>query len=182
MIYCIYKTIMLNFWGVLIVDRYCEQLTQAYKSIIYGPSRYLIWVMIIIFAIAIVPFFPLGIAAAILGVAFFFAKRNGYVEYEYIFTGGEVSIDIIREALRRKKVIRFDMKDVEQMAPSGSANLNNMSKSKKIIAYPKNNTEKVYVAVFRKDGEVNEVYFTPNEDFVNMCFRSNPKNVKKREY
>jgi hypothetical protein len=172
---------MLYFWGVIIVDRYYEQLTPAYKSKFYSASRYLIWIMIIIFAISIIPFFPLSIAAVVLGIVFFFAKRRGSVEYEYIFIGGEITIDIIREALRRKKVIKFNMNDVELIAPDGSTYSNNISKGKKIIAYTKNSTEKIYVAVLRKEGAVSEVYFAPNEDFINMCFRSNPKNVKRKE-
>ena len=54
------------------------------------------------------------IAAAIYGT--YILMRNMNEEYEYIFTDGEVDIDVIRGRAARKRMITIKPKDVEVMA------------------------------------------------------------------
>lgn len=162
------------------MDRYYEQLTSAYRSKLYEVYGFLMIAMVVIFALFIfTALFPVSIITAGLGALFFFLKQKEYVEYEYVFTNGDVDIDIIMAAKKRKRLVSFDTKSVTAMAPVGSLFLDGAPKGKKIIAYPKTNKAKVFIAIVNKDNAVNEIYFTPNEEFVNLCFRTNPQNIKK---
>ena len=164
------------------MDKYYEQLTSAYISGAYKYYRYIIIAMIIVSAISIIFFFPISIISAILAIIFYFVKRKSYVEYEYIFTSGDIRIDMITEARKRKKVIKFDLSDLIMLAPEGSIHLDGVGKGKKITAYPKDSKEKRYAAIVKNNNEVNEIYFTPDDEFINQCFRMNPRNVKKRDF
>jgi hypothetical protein len=162
------------------MDKYYEQLTKAYKSALYEVYTVLMVLMGIILIFTLTSMlYPAAIAAAALAVLFFFLKQKTYIEYEYIFTNGDVDIDRIIAAKRRKKVTRFDIRDVQIMAPLGSPFLDGSPKGKKVIAYTRNTKEKIYLAVVNKNNAVTEIYFTPDEQFVGLCFRANPKNVKK---
>lgn len=162
------------------MDRYYEQLTSAYRSKLYDMYGFLMIVMAVIFVLFIFnSLFPVAIIAGGLGVLFFFLRQKEYVEYEYVFTNGDVDIDIIMAAKKRKRLVSFDIKSVIAMAPVGSYSLDGAPKGKKLIAYPKNNKEKVFITIVNKDNAVIEVHFTPNEEFVNLCFRTNPQNIKK---
>ena len=114
-----------------------------------------------------------------LGVFSFFQKQKKYVEYEYIFTSGDVDIDRIMEAKKRKRVISFSTNDLYMLAPEGSYYLDRAPEGKKIIAYPKNSSEKKYIAIVNQNSVVSHIYFIPDEEFLDVCFRSNPRNVKK---
>lgn len=164
------------------MEKYYEQLTSAYISGAYKYYRYLIIAMVILSAISIVFFFPISIISALLAIIFYFVKRKSYVEYEYVFTSGDISIDMITEAQKRKKLIKFDISDLIMLAPEGSIHLDGIGKGKKVTAYPKDSKEKRYVAIIKKNNEVNEIYFTPDDVFINQCFRSSPRNVKKRDF
>lgn len=161
------------------MDKYLEQLNPVYKSSLYQVYTILMVISITSCFITLQFNFIISIACVGLAVLFFFLKQKQYVEYEYIFTNGDVDIDVIMEQKKRKKVINFDMNDIYIMAPLGSIALDGAPKGKKIIAYGKNSEEKVFVVILNKDNEVKEIHFTPNLQFLSLCFRSNPKNVKK---
>lgn len=164
------------------MDRYYEQMTPAHKIKSYNICRYLFYVMSALSLLTIIVLPVAGIAFAALAALFYFLKRNGYIEYEYAFTSGQIDIDKIIEAKSRKRIISFDIMDVVMLAPENSSYLDSIHRGKRIIAYPRGTGEKVYAAVVGRDSAMNEVLFTPDEEFVNLCYRSNPKNVKKKDY
>ncbi|HBM75589.1 MAG TPA: hypothetical protein DD429_08555 [Clostridiaceae bacterium] len=161
------------------MDKYYEQLTPAYKSKSYNLLKYIFYVMIAFsaFTILIVP--PLGIIFVLLAVLLYFIKQTCYVEYEYTFTSGDVDMDKIIEAKKRKRIISFNMADIEILAPKGSSFLNDVHRGKEISAYPKDTDRKIYTVILSKNSLMQEISFIPDEEFINLCFRSNPKNVKK---
>lgn len=165
------------------MDKYYEQLTPAYKNGFYGILKYLYIVLAVLAVFGLLTsLWLLGILFGVLSGLSYFAKRKGCREYEYTFTSGDLDIDVIYEAQRRKKVMSFNMNDVAMMAPEGSSYLDGMKNGKKIDAYPKDTKEKLYVAVINKNSSVSNLYFIPDEELINLCFRSNPRNVKKKDY
>ncbi|HBM79426.1 MAG: DUF6106 family protein [Clostridiales bacterium] len=164
------------------MDRYHEQLTSAYKSGLHGFYSIL---SIFLAFLCLVTIFNVPVAGIIFGglaVLCYFLKRREFVEFEYSFTSGEIDIDKIIEAKRRKKVINFDINEIIMMAPVGSTFLDGTPKGKKIIAYPKNTKERIFEIVLNKNGEVKDIYFIPDDEFVTLCFRSNPRSVKKKDF
>lgn len=161
------------------MERFYEQLTKAYKGGMHSAYTMLMFVLGVIFIGTLTSLFPINLIFAGLAVLCYFLKQREYVEYEYTFTGGDVDIDRIIEARKRKRVISFDIKDIYMMAPVGSMSLDGAPKGKQIIAYPKNTKDTIFKVIINKGGQVSEVYFIPNEEFVSQCFRTNPKCVKK---
>ena len=74
-------------------------------------------VIIFFFCLAI-PFvqqFSVFVAAVLVFGAYFFITRQN-IEYEYVFTNGELDIDIIYNKSRRKRLFSASVRDVEIMA------------------------------------------------------------------
>ena len=161
------------------MEKYCEQLTQAYKSGMHRAYTVLMFFLVAVFLATITNLFPVNLIFAVLAVLCYFAKQREYVEYEYTFTSGDVDIDRIVEARKRKRVISFDIKDIYMMAPVGSASLDGAPNGKEIKAYPKDTRDTIFKVIIKKDGKVSEVCFIPNEEFINQCFRANPRCVKR---
>jgi len=66
-------------------------------------------------AIPVVQQFAVFVAAALIfGVYLLISRQN--VEYEYIFTNGELDIDVIYNKSKRKRLFSSTIKDVEIMA------------------------------------------------------------------
>lgn len=164
------------------MDKYYEQLTPVYKSKLYTLCRYLYVAVGVLSFLSLIIFLPAGLIFAAIAALLYFIKRNGYIEYEYAFTSGDIDIDMILETKKRKRIISFNVSDLIMLAPKGSSYLDGTPKGKEIFAYPKDTKEKVFVGVVNKDSKVYQIYFTPNKEFIDLCFRSNPKNVKKGEY
>lgn len=161
------------------MDKYYEQMAAGYKSALHTFFTVLMYVSLIICAATIFLFYPAAIFCGALSVLLYFLKQREHMEYEYIFTNGDVDIDRIVEARRRKKVTHFDVKEVYILAPEGSCSLSGIPQGKKIKAYSKKDDSQKYIAVIKKDNAVVWVYFAPDEEFLSLCFKSNPRNVKK---
>jgi hypothetical protein len=134
-------------------------------------------------AIAILTVFliPVFIVSLAIAVGCFFGKKKLYVEYEYVFTNGEIDIDKILEMKKRSRVLTFNVKDIELLAPEDSYYIKDFSNkpSKVISVYPKTSNEKVFVAMITGGTERVQLRFVPDEEFINLCYKYNPRAVKK---
>lgn len=166
------------------MDYFYEQLQKSEKTSLYKLLNVLAYVFlcvgIFIFAGSISTA-KYAIALVVISVIIFLIKRAMLVEYEYIFTNGELEIDIIYEMKRRRKAVLFDMKDIEIMARENSdyiKNFNNIPKKQKKL-YNKNE-ENIFSIVLstEKSGRM-LINFTPDNTLLDMCYRFNPRNVKK---
>jgi hypothetical protein len=164
------------------MDNFYEQLVTTQKTAAYSAANGGTYVLGFLGLINLGSFnlIPavlfIGIAAAL-----FFYKRKLYREYEYDFTNGEIDIDVIYEMKSRKRVISFNVRDIELLAPVDSDPVKSFSnKPEKVLKlYPSTSKDKVYTAMVT--GGVNrvQILFVPNEKLIDMCFRYNPKAVKK---
>ena len=75
-------------------------------------------------------------------------------EFEYTFTDDAVDVDVIYNASRRKRLISFDLKDVEIIAPLKSDEYKRFAKgeNKEIDATTNSKNANVYFAVVKKNG------------------------------
>jgi len=71
-------------------------------------------IFIVSFAIGLGPLAVFVVAAAGFGAAYLMSFLR--VEYEYVFTNGELDIDIIYNRSRRKRVFSVHVNDIEVMA------------------------------------------------------------------
>ncbi|MCF8019928.1 MAG: DUF6106 family protein [Vallitaleaceae bacterium] len=107
--------------------------------------------------------------------------RRFNVEYEYIFTNGELDIDQITNKSKRKRVLSIHVDDFAIMVP-----VSNKDYGKDVEKYSKlydvssgilqDNT---YAAIFDKDSRKVKLIFEPNEKMFNAIRAYIPRKIKK---
>lgn len=164
------------------MDNFYEQLVTTYKTGKYKAANAMIVILgvVALFALFTALIIPclLCVAAA---VAVFFLKKNFYVEYEYDFTNGEIDIDKIVDLKKRSRVLTFEVKDIELLALENSDYVKDFSnKPERVLnLYPETSESKIYVAMVTGGAERVQVKFVPDEEFINLCYKYNPRAVKK---
>ena len=157
-------------------DVFKEQLVKREKStkelIIRAGIILLAFIVFAAFFIAsgfvtflaqLVPFVFVGV---IFGAYFLIGQRN--VEYEYIFTNGELDIDCVYNRNRRKRMFSGAIKSFEvfdKLESKAHASALNMIKEQRDYGcgVPKPNT---YVFVASYKGKKMKILFEPNENLI----------------
>ncbi len=117
------------------------------------------------------------ISATVLVFAFRSIAQNNW-EFEYIVTAGLVDIDKIIAQKKRKRVLSFDARDCEMIAPLNRGNYYKEYKNLPLLDYTAyRGHEDNYFAVFERAGARTCVLFQPTEDMVQMFKSCNPRNV-----
>jgi hypothetical protein len=166
--------------GGSLLDSFYEQLITTYKTTTYkivNASFYIFGFL----ALITLGSLPLFIACAVLAAAAFFGKKKLYIEYEYLITNGEIDVDKIVEMKKRSRVANFNIKNVEILALEDSNNIKDFANkpSKVLDLYPKTTDRKIYVAMVTGGNERFQVRFVPDEEFIDHCYKYNPRAVKK---
>lgn len=106
------------------------------------------------------------------------------MEFEYVFTNGDLDVAQIINKAKRKEVLSISMQDVEVMAPKGSDKVLRLISNPSIRYVKKDlssgynrNQEKVYELVARKGGEAYHILLEPNEKLLEAMKQSAPRNV-----
>ncbi|WP_040210283.1 hypothetical protein [Clostridium polynesiense] len=164
------------------MDNFKEQLVTVENKTAYKISTIFMYVFAVMaFLFFVIQNLIFGIIFALAAGFLFYFKRYLYTEFEYSITNGEIDIDKILEMKSRKRIISFNMKDVELLAPIDSDIYKGYSSkpSEKVPAIPSGNSDRAFSAVISQGGKKLQVIFAPNEEFVKLCFLYNPKAVKK---
>jgi hypothetical protein len=164
------------------MDNFYEQLENTEKPTKYKIMNGAMYVFAVLsamflFALQIILF----IIAIAITVALFFLKKKAYVEYEYVFTNGEVDIDVIYEMKKRKRLASFNIKSVELLAEESSYYVKDFSNKpdKQVKGYLANSDKKVYIAMITGGVERLQLFFTPDKGFLDVCCKYNPRAIKK---
>lgn len=112
---------------------------------------------------------PFGLAlaaAAIYGAYYLFQKLN--CEYEYIYTGGEVDIDVIYGKARRRRLITLKPRQVEFMGKADKylAEYRKRQDIQKILDFSDGNPEAQYLVIVNSNQLKKLVLFSPSERLV----------------
>lgn len=162
-----------NFYEQLVTTRetpkyILARLGMIISAIVAGFYLMIIkWILVLVFGT--------------IAIASYFIKKMSYKEYEYIFVNGDIDVDVIYDQNKRKRVFSFNAKDMELLAPADSDEIKSLSGSpRKVLKfYPSTSKERIYLAVIRKGGNRFKLLFVPNEKFIGLCFKYNPKAVKR---
>ena len=95
--------------------------------------------------------------------------RNSNEEYEYIFTDGEVDIDVIRGRSRRKRMLTIKPRDVEVMAKVTGGlyeSYKNNQSIKQHLNFSDNNVHNQYFVVLTASSTKKLVLISPSERFI----------------
>jgi len=119
----------------------------------------------------------LWLVPIIYGVVIYFTvilRRNYSVEYEYIFTNGQLDVDIILGKTKRKSLVSLLCKNIEYMAPI----TNDLDTNREIIdtIYDPARRGKYYID-FTQGGKKYRLLIQPPEKILENMKRYNPRNV-----
>ena len=164
------------------MDNFYEQLEniekptnyKIIKGVMYGFG--VIALLCLTTALIIPCIFSIIVAAVA-----FFSKKKAYVEYEYVFTNGVIDVDAIYEQRKRKRLLSFDAKDMELLAETNSNYVKDFSNKpdKELSCFKSKTTEIVYVAMITGGVERLQFIFTPDKRFLDLCYKYNPRAVKR---
>ena len=153
------------------MDKFHEQLLRTKKS-----PKYKLLGVAMYFSIFVACLYGLlssrGIAMMIIAVIFAagsFALKifrdKQYKEYEYIFTNGNLQIDVIFNKRKRKTLYDVDTKNFDNFGKSSEINV---AKGVKLVyCYPWDDKNEQYVILLSGNGK-QAVYITPNEELLKL--------------
>ena len=119
------------------------------------------------------------IIAVVIAVVFFMRRYN--VEYEYVFTNGDLDIDKITNKSRRKQAISVNVRSFVTMVPATSkAYEGEVSNFTKLYDFGSGSiTDNTYIAIFEQNKERVKMIIEPNEQMFKAIRTYIPRVVKK---
>lgn len=163
-------------------DLYIELLVKKKAKATDTLKKGLMIMATVLFACAGILIHPLLLVAALaMGFADYFFLPNFDLEYEYLYVNGELDIDKIMSKQKRKRVARYDMKNVEILAPKKSHELDYHKGNKNLKVRDFSSGEEnanIFGMVVKGDKAMELVYFEPNEAILKDIQRIVPRNVK----
>ncbi|MBC8060793.1 MAG: hypothetical protein H7Y18_09020 [Clostridiaceae bacterium] len=164
------------------MDNFYEQLETVvdftnYKMIKMAMYVFGVLAFLCLFTVQIIPL----IFSVIIAVVAFFMKKKAYVEYEYVLTNGVIDIDAIYDQKKRKRLISFDAKDMELLAEANSVYVKDFSNKpdKELKCFQAKTTKIVYIAMITGGVTRLQFMFTPDKGFLDLCYKYNPRAVKR---
>ena len=170
------------------MDSFKEQIVKknpttkdrTLKSLIMTVGIFLA-IVIVLFSFMYMPMvaaFSIFIAAALVYGAFFLAQRFD-VEYEYIFTNGEMDVDKIIAQRSRKRLVTIKMNTATAF---GVADENYTVDTDKTLVLANSNfadDTDYYIEFSHKSLGASSIVFTPDEDMLELIKPSLPRQLKK---
>jgi hypothetical protein len=154
------------------MDKFHEQLLRTQKNALYRLLSIYMYVSIFLVLatvmLALSGAFRLLILTVLFAGTYFFARimrDRQYREYEYIFTNGNLQIDVIYNMKKRKTLYDVDIKDLEEFGKESEVNPGN--NAKRVICFPWSCKEEKYILLMNKSGK-QAVYIAPNEELLKL--------------
>lgn len=170
------------------MDSFKEQIVKKIPSTKDRTLKTLIMVagiflaaLILLFSFLYLPMvaaFSVFIAAALVYGAFFLAQRFS-VEYEYIYTNGEMDVDKIIAQRSRKRLVTVKM---DTATAFGVADDNYTVDSDKTLILASSNSAddaEYYIEFSHKSLGASVIIFSPDEDLLELVKSSLPRQLKK---
>lgn len=136
-------------------------------------------IVLLIIGGAFVPSVAIFLALGLGWIAYVLIRRFN-VEFEYIFTNGELDIDKIYNKLKRKHALTVDVRSFVVMVSMQNPSLNSeLGKINKILDYSTGMvTDTTYAAVYEDDGNRIQLIFDPNEAILKAIKAYIPRKIK----
>ena len=162
--------------GILVADVFKEQLIKknpTSKDMITKVGIIAVVIMIFVVTMGIIPQLGVIITAAAGFGAFVLIGRLKR-EYEYIFTNGELDIDVIFNKSSRKRVFTGNVKDFELMTyVNNPDHQNSLSSASEKKDYSSGNTsDNSYVFLTTYQSKRTAVIIEPNDEMLEAISKS----------
>jgi hypothetical protein len=153
------------------MDKFHEQLLRTEKSFVYKMLQFSMYFAIVLIVLGMGTSLAAGnvsmlIMMVVLAAGAFASKimrDRQYKEYEYIFTNGNLQIDVIYNKKKRKTLYDIDVKNFEEFGKASEISVS--SGVKKVVCIPWNNKDEKYVFLTSANGK-QAVYIAPNQDIL----------------
>lgn len=156
------------------MDIFVEQLVKKkrdsrdYMKIILSVAAAFVIIALLGLLSGFVPFVGMFMLIIVIGLIYglYLIITSINVEYEYAFTNGELDVDVIISARRRKRLTAFDVSDMEIMAERSHSEFGRYMdnpKIEKLYACADKEADDVCFAVYTKEGYSHMLLFSPNE-------------------
>ena len=112
-----------------------------------------------------------------------FVVRMQKLEYEYIFTSGDLDIDVLIGNYKRKTRMSLSMENITLVAPENSYELDGYRRNPNSHRYDfsaNNVMQTNYIIIGNWNNQQIYVKFTPNEQILDAMFRTSPNKVRRR--
>ena len=158
-------------------DSYTEQLVKqnASSTMMFKKIGLIIAIIICALIAIVVPVLVIIPALGIVGLIYLW-RRWSSVEYEYLYFNGELDIDRIMGREARKRLISISAKDMEVLAPTGSAQLQPYQSLKVYDCSSKTDNKTYEIVAKLKDQNV-RVIFEPNDTILQGMRLYAPRKV-----
>ena len=172
------------------MDTCLEYLMRKKPTAMDGLKQLGVLLLALVACMMIIVIFPLigsfmnslillAIAGVVYGAIVF--SRNFRLEYEYIFTNGDLDIDIVKAQQSRKRLTSLKCKSIEVMASDANMThkraFENESISKKFNAVYDPAAGGIYHALYLVDGERFMLTFQPPKRLLAAMKNGNPRCV-----
>lgn len=166
-------------------DVFNEQLIKHNNNSTEKTQQILLWVgaavlCFITFFIPVVNKFAIIVDALIIAGAVFL-NRGFSKEYEYIFTNGELDIDVILSQGKRKKVLTISVKQFILVAPTDDQKYKkDFENVQKVIDASTGDEKNSYSALYEGDKQTVKLIFSPNETMIKAIKTYAPRQTNLR--
>ena len=163
-------------------EAYVEQLVQRKTPASMGAVKILMIVMAVLSCVAGLIITPLAFLTAIAAVVVaVIVHQNSEIEYEYLFVDRELSVDIIRNKSRRKKLANVEISHLELFAPLSSDRVKGyLDKGMKVTDYSSGMEDSTPYAVIYNGKKEMQIMIVEGSDELYKCFYNTaPRKVFK---
>lgn len=177
------------------VDHFHEEIVVKKNRALNSLAYYLVNVLMVLLALlAAVSFngiytesgfsilnIVITLALGGLAVICFIFRGQLRVEYEYSFTNGSVDIDKVINNNQRKRLLTFNIRNVDIVAPVPSPDFtryDTMPNVKRTNAFLNRGAPK-YFLYYRTDEQKNLVVIEPSRELIDLMKLYNPSKVKQ---
>lgn len=170
------------------MDLFAEQLVKKkrdsrdFLKIILSIVGALVLIVLLGMLSAFMPFVGMFMLIIVVGIiyALYILITSTNLEYEYAFTAGELDVDAVINARRRKRVTSFVIDDMEILAHKSNDDFSRYMNNpglKKIYACTDREAEDLYFAAYTENGSGRLLLFNPNEKILGYFKAMAPRKV-----
>lgn len=158
-------------------DFYTEQLVRR-KTPLASVLLVSLCAALTIASVIAVIMIPFGIIVPVIfGGLTYFVHRSVNLEYEYLYVNGDLDIDKIMARTKRKRVFSCNMRDLEMIAPAGSAELMSFQNIKPKDFSSNIPDHKKYEMILITSGEKHRIIFEPNQTILDGVRMLAPRKI-----
>ncbi|MDF2822391.1 MAG: hypothetical protein K0R15_2839 [Clostridiales bacterium] len=135
-----------------------RKVTVATLAIWFGLT--IVSLISVFFSIMASIFWPFTVV--ILMIVYFIYKKTN-IEYEYTMINENIVIDKIMNKQKRKRVINFDIRKFDVVAPAGHQELSRYKNMKVLNCSSDDRTHNIFIGILKSEDKVIRLIFEPND-------------------